>query len=140
MLTWFRRRLRRRRIQPRIELIPDGFDTVGSEGERYPVRWALVSKIATYKRDLLTTDEILLSFEQADHPGMVQLVSEEWTGFTDLFQAMEQHLGISPAWYVEVMKPAFARNFRVLYERPNSTTSGSPSEVAGQRTLTGAVW
>ena len=69
MLTGFRRGFRRRRVEPRIELTADGFDTVGSKGERYPVRWSRVTRIATYKRDLLTTDEVILRFEMLDHPG-----------------------------------------------------------------------
>lgn len=124
MLTWFRR-LRRPRIEPHIELAPDGFDVIGADGERHAVRWARVTRVATYKRDLLTTDEIILAFELVDRPGMVQQVSEECAGFRDLFAAMEQHLGISPAWLADVMTPAFVTNFRVLYERPEA---GTPSD------------
>jgi len=118
MLRWLRRRLHTRRIQPRIALTADGFEIVGSEGECYPVSWAQMTKVATYKRDLLTSDEIMLAFELADRPGVVQEISEEWDGFSDLFGPMEKHLGISPLWYLDVMNPAFAPNFRVLYERP----------------------
>ena len=131
MFTSFRQQLRKRRIQPRIELTLDGFVTVGADDERFLISWANVTKVAAYKRDLLTTDEILLAFEVTDRPGMVQEVSEEWPGFTDLFKPMEQHLAISPAWYPEVMKPAFAANLRVLYDRSNLAALDSSGEAAG---------
>lgn len=117
MLSWLRRRLHRDRIQPRIAVTADGFEILGSKGEWYPVSWAHMIKVATYKRDLVTTDEIMLAFELVDRPGVVQEISAEWDGFSDLFEPMEKHLGISPLWYLDVMNPAFAPNFRVLYER-----------------------
>jgi hypothetical protein len=116
MLNWLRR-LRARRLPPRIDVLPDGFDLVAPDGERRPIRWASVTKIATYKIDLFTIDEIVLAIEVAESPGMVQLVSEEWAGFHDLRVQMEEHFGLSPDWYSQVMHPAFAPNYRVLYEK-----------------------
>src|SRR5690349_20677153 len=122
MLDSFRRRLRRRHIEPHIELIADGFEIVEAGGERHTVRWARVTRVATYKRDHFTTDEIIVAFELVDLPGTTFQASEEWAGFPDLRAAMEQRLDISPAWFGDVMKPAFAENFRVLYERHDAVT------------------
>ena len=122
MLASFRRRLRRRHIQPHIELIADGFEIVEAASERHAVRWARVTKVATYKLDHFTTDEIILAFESTDLPGTTLQASEEWAGFSDLRTAMEQYLGIAPTWFSDVMKPAFVTNFRVLYERPDAGT------------------
>jgi hypothetical protein len=97
-----------------------GFTIVRTNGDRHSVQWDQVIRIAAYKRDLITTDEIMLGIEIADRPGLVQEVSEEWTDFPDLFASMEKHLGISPAWYREIMMPAFATSSRILYERPGS--------------------
>jgi hypothetical protein len=116
MLTWLRRRLAERNRPPRIELEPGGFATVRTTGTRYPIRWANITRIAAFKRDLLTTDEILLAIEVADRPGMVHEVSEQWLGFSELFAPMEQVLGISPSWYYEIMLPAFKPNYRIIYE------------------------
>lgn len=131
MLDSFRRRLRRRHIEPHIELIPDGFEIVEAEGERHTVRWARVTRVATYKRDHFTTDEIIITFEVVDLPGTRFQASEEWAGFPDLRAAMERRLGISPAWFGDVMKPAFAENFRVLYERHDAVTLGDRGRAAG---------
>ena len=131
MLTWLKRRLQRRGARPRIELAADGFAVVDPSGARYPVRWASITKIAAYKRDLLTTDEIILAIEVADSPGMVQEVSEEWEDFVELFAPLEQQLGISPAWYREIMTPAFETSFRVLFECPGSRAVDKSSDAAG---------
>jgi hypothetical protein len=131
MLAWLQRRLQARRPRPRIELTTDGFAVVDSGGARYPVRWASITKIAAYKRDLLTTDEIMLAIEVTEAPGMVQEVSEEWRCFPDLFAPMEQQLGVSPAWYREIMTPAFETSFRVLYERQRPSEVERSGEAAG---------
>ena len=116
MLDWLRRR--RVKLQsPRIEIEADGFAIVGAGSERHAIRWDAITKVAAFKRDLFTTDEIVLLIEVAEHPGKAQGVSEEWTGFRDLFAPMEERLGISAAWYIDIMSPAFDPKFRVLYER-----------------------
>jgi hypothetical protein len=47
-------------------------------------------------------------------------VSEEWPGFSELFAGLEAALGVSPAWYLEIMTPAFEPTPRLLYDRPAS--------------------
>ena len=88
--------------------------------------WLWVERVATYKQDLLTTDEILLVFEYLDPTGTrmrVQL-SEEWTGFAELFARLPATFDGFPAdWYVKVMAPAFATNGRVLWERPGAAAA-----------------
>jgi hypothetical protein len=131
VLAWIKRRLQRRDLRPRIELTADGFAVVNPGGAWYAVRWASITKIAAYKRDLLTTDEIMLAIEVADSPRMVQEVSEEWENFAELFAPLEQRLGISPAWYHEIMIPAFETSFRVLFERPGRPVVEKSGEAAG---------
>jgi hypothetical protein len=70
----------------------------------------------------LTTDEIMVVFEVAESPGMVQEVSEEWVGFRELRGPLEERFGLSPDWFGQVMHPAFAPNYRVLYD-PTTTRS-----------------
>ena len=107
---------------PIIKVIADGFELVSPEDQSILVRvhWPKVSKIETYKLDLVTTDCICLLFEQFDGVAPVQ-VSEEWSGFTELFgPLLDVFPSIPKDWYVEVMKPAFERNHRVLYETSRS--------------------
>ena len=44
-------------------------------------------------------------------------ISEEWSGFADLFEPLSLAFPSIPRdWYTEVMDPAFRENRRVLYE------------------------
>jgi len=117
MLARFRRWFARRGQPSHIELNAEGFTVVGHDGGRHPIRWASVTKVAAYKRDLVTSDEIVLGFEVIEHPGVAVEISEEWPGFAELFGPMERQLGVSAAWYREIMLPAFDRGHRLLYER-----------------------
>ena len=88
-----------------------------------------MTRVETYKLDHFATDEIIVAFESIDLPGTTLRASEEWVGFSDLRAAMEQHLGIAPTWFADVMKPAFAENFRVLFERPDAGTLSDRGEA-----------
>jgi hypothetical protein len=103
---------------PEVRVVEGGLDLVFSAEQHVvsSIRWADVSRVQTYKRDLVTTDCILLQFEFTDGRPPVH-VSEEWAGFADLFEPLSQAFpSISPDWYMEVMSPAFATNNRVLYD------------------------
>jgi hypothetical protein len=84
---------------------------------RETVQWEAIVCITAFKRDLVTTDEIILAFEVGERPSVVKAISEEWTGFADLFSPLSEQFGISPTWYLEIMTPAFAPTPRVLYDR-----------------------
>ncbi|MFL5383844.1 MAG: hypothetical protein ACJ8GN_15090 [Longimicrobiaceae bacterium] len=115
-----------------IEATADGFVLRPSGGAAVEVPWSAVRRAAAYKRDLVTTDAIMLVLElDAPAPALLEL-SEEWPGFADLFGGMERALGVSPAWYIEIMLPAFEPTPRVLYERPGASSAppagGTPPE------------
>ena len=113
------RHLRPTATPPTIEATTGGFVLRAADGAVVNVQWASVRRAAAYKRDLYTTDAIMLALE-LDPPGPAMLeVSEEWVGFADLFEGMERALGVSPAWYLEIMVPAFEATPRILYERPD---------------------
>ncbi len=126
------------RFQPeegRIVLESGGFAVLTTRGRRFPVSWASVRRVSAYKRDRVTTDEIWVAFESDEFAG-VQEVSEEWPGFQELFGPMETELGIRPAWYVEIMVPAFEPMHRVLFDRadtaaPDTRPVGPDRERAG---------
>ena len=100
-----------------IEVTGEGLVLRDAEGAAVAVRWESVRRVVAYKRDLYATDVIMLAFElDPPAPGLLEL-SEEWPGFADLFGALEQALGVSPEWYVEIMVPAFEPTPRVLYAR-----------------------
>jgi len=108
----------RREPDPQIQFEPDGFVLVSSVDRQVvaSVRWSEVTSIRTYKLDLLTTDCICLLFELHNEKPPVQ-VSEEWSGFADMFEALARAFpGIPRDWYMEVMSPAFETKGRVLYD------------------------
>ena len=107
---------------PIIKVVADGFDIVSPQDQSIlaRVRWPEVVKVETYKLDLITTDCICLLFERRDGAAPVE-VSEELMGFAGLFgPLLSAFPSISEDWYAEVMKPAFERNQRVLYEASQS--------------------
>ena len=96
----------------------DGFElSAGSVGRQW-VPWISVTSVAAYKYDLFAVDEVVLAFETRDRPDLAIEVSEECPGFGDLFKPLERELGIAPDGYHDVMHPAFATNYRVIFERP----------------------
>lgn len=108
---------RTRTMPPTIEATIDGFILRADDGTVVNVRWASIRRAAGYKRDLYTTDAIMLALE-LDPPGPAILeLSEEWVGFGDIFGGMEHALGVSPEWYLQMMVPAFEPTPRILYER-----------------------
>ncbi|HEX7239915.1 MAG TPA: hypothetical protein VF263_06590 [Longimicrobiaceae bacterium] len=114
---------------PRIVATAEGFRLEVEGRPAVEVAWKDVTRVAAYKRDLMATDEIMLAVESRGLPGRVLELSEAWPGFADLFQPLEEHLGVSPAWYVEIMVPAFEPSYRELYPdgpTPTSRSGGSP--------------
>ena len=114
-------RYRSRRDRPSLVVeVDDDALTLRIGDDTRSVRWDQVTRVYTYKRDRVMTDEIVLMFEFASPDGAAQAlpVSEEWPGFTGVMQALPERLGISPEWYEQVMLPAFKASFTVLYERP----------------------
>jgi hypothetical protein len=103
---------------PVIRLLNDGFALLdpGSGVEIRTVHWADVSRIQTYKIDLVTTDCICLLFESRSGAEPTQ-VCEEWQGFADLFEPLSAAFPtLSKSWYMEVMQPAFETKRTVLYD------------------------
>ena len=125
MLKWLLDRLHASENSPplpRIELEDAGFAIVFPDGRCSSIRWKSVTRLVTFKRDNFSTDEVILSFEVAERPGIAHEVSEEWPGFRNLFSALQSELGITPNWYDKVMQPPFATNFQVLLPAERALT------------------
>ena len=96
---------------PDLDLMDDGF-ALGTRA----VRWSSVTRITTYKIDLVTIDCICLWFELDGAPPLE--VTEESNGFNDFMDELIARFPTVPAdWYATVMQPPFERNEAVLYER-----------------------
>ena len=111
---------------PNVEATETGFVLRDAAGGLLSVEWARVRRVVAYKRDLFATDCIVLAFE-LDPTAAVTEVSEEWPGFSTLFAGMEAALGVSPAWYLEIMTPVFEPTPRILYVRAQSQSDSGSS-------------
>jgi hypothetical protein len=102
---------------PAIEQTGNGFRIIGPASMVVDVEWTGVRRATAFKRDLHTSDEIVLVLElDSPAPPLVEL-TERSPGFDELFGGMERALGVSPEWYVEIMLPVFEPTPRVLFER-----------------------
>jgi len=118
---------------PTIEATGDGFVLRAYDGMTISVPWASVRRASAYKRDLYTTDAIMLALE-LDPPGPAMLeLSEEWRGFAELFSGMESALGVSPSWYLEIMEPTFEPTPRMVYERSSVTRQAEAAKTNESR-------
>lgn len=117
MPGWLQRLLGRPDPAPRrITTDATGFSlTVGRVTSAYP--WTCVNRIAAYKQDLHTHDQIVLLIEVIKSDTSVLTLAEDTPGFAGLFQPMEEALGIDPSWYLEIMTPVFEPTPMVLYLR-----------------------
>ncbi len=88
-------------------LLRDGTVTTG-------FRWSDVTRIETYKIDLMVYDEVALRFSTT--AGRYEIL-EGHAAFQDCFAELEQQFGLSPEWYFQVMEQAFETNHRVLYQK-----------------------
>lgn len=91
-----------------------GFFPPGFPGVR--VLWSSIRRIRAFKKDLLTSDEVFLSFENDAAPEYVE-VSEEDPGFGEFRHHLENRFSFPVGWWEAVLKPAFLRNEMVLYVR-----------------------
>jgi len=104
-----------------VRTSPEGFEVCarGSGEQEASLRWDEVTRVRTYKLDLVTVDCICLLFERAGAAPVEVL--EEWDGFVELMERMRERFpGIPADWYLKVMQPAFERNETILHEHPGS--------------------
>jgi hypothetical protein len=119
MLRWFNRLVNRLRHEKppnaEIRLTDDGFSVAKNQREIISVRWNDIQEIVAFKRDLFTTDLICFSFSTSD--GSFE-VNEEVPGYSSLESALKKELpGFDNRWRYKVIKPAFAPNRTVIYQR-----------------------
>jgi hypothetical protein len=91
------------------------------------VLWSSIRRICAFKKDLITSDEAFLSFENDTAPEYVE-VSEEVPGFGEFRLEVENRFSFPVGWWEAVLKPAFARNESVLYVRMDAQP-GAPGDA-----------
>jgi hypothetical protein len=99
-----------------------GFIYPFADGE-VKVKWSSIEKLEGYKQDMRTTDMICMdiTFE-----GLVVTFSEETPGWHIFQEKLRAALPeVSASWEFDIMFPAFATNFTVLYERQAPARQGN---------------
>ena len=117
MLKFLERLRRRPTAPPRVVVDPSGFSLVDSNDTSARVLWSSITRVLAYKRDRFTTDEIVIVFVQRGDLTHSLEVSEECTGFADLFAPLERELGVSPEWYLRTSAKPFDPDVQIVYER-----------------------
>ena len=85
------------------------------EGGPQEIKWKDILKIAVYKLDLMTTDELCLEMFWQD---LRITFTEETPGWYQFLDRLEGAFPSIPKdWWGKVIHPAFATNYTVLYER-----------------------
>ena len=104
------------RNAPRLETDDRGFTILRRWRKPVTVRWDEIAGLVAWKRDELTTDLLCIS---VDCPGrdVQYVVHEEMVGFERWQDTMERVLSVDPAWYRNVVFPAFAANVTRIYRR-----------------------
>ena len=106
---------KRRTAQCRVSSSEQGVTFLKGNVESGGFTWLKVKRIVTYKDDLMTVDLICLEFETQD--GLIYLAHDEAPGFDQLCANMgKKFAGIDSDWLLNVMHPAFAKNYTVLYD------------------------
>ncbi len=93
-----------------------------ADGFRYPFKerdeklnWSAIERIVAYKEDWMTVDEICLDILSG---GWTITFSESLPGWYQLLIKLKQVFPAIPEnWDGEIIQPAFATNYTVLYER-----------------------
>lgn len=118
MLEWLRRITKQAEPRARVSIAADvtGF-TLTTDGHTHAVPWTAVNRIAAFKQDLYSHDQIVLLIEVTRADTRVLSVPEDSPGFASLFKPMEEALGIDPSWYLAIMTPSFDPTPQVLYLR-----------------------
>ena len=95
---------------PPISVSPTGFTISG-----HFVSWRDIQEISAYKIDLLTTDEVRFSLSISSKQDVT--VSEEQTGFNEFVTSLVAAFPSVSGWQTQIVNPAFAPNYTVLYRR-----------------------
>ncbi|MFG0304582.1 MAG: hypothetical protein ACF8Q5_00035 [Phycisphaerales bacterium JB040] len=131
MFRWIAERFKRDSREPiRIDAVQAdefGMHSKRSSGEALHLLWRDVVLVRGYKRDLLTTDSVVIEFEL---PNAVVIRSwEEDPAFREVVAAAERYLtGFPPykVWYAVVVMPPFKTRFHTLWGQPTDEAPALP--------------
>ncbi len=80
---------------------------------RISTRWAAITEIVAFKRDLLTTDLICLQFQLDD--GTFVETDEEMVGYRPFIDAVTSKFDLAPNWWSNVAFPPFTTNMATVW-------------------------
>lgn len=102
---------------PWIAFTSEGFELRKAESLVGGIKWAEIRKIVAFKRDLVTSDIVCLEFHLLGTDQVFE-VNDDVGGFWDLVRRLKEVFPSSDQeWEAAVIRPAFARNARLIFER-----------------------
>ena len=104
----------------RLIITDVGLRLLKRDNEVWAFRWEDVTRVETYKRDLLSVDMVCLDFS-VEAQQSVYPTHDEMDGFDILCRELARYFPSVPEdWWSGVAFPAFATNHRVLYQKPTA--------------------
>ena len=98
-------------------LSADGFELYRGASEKGRVAWNQVDKIFAFKEDLVTYDLVCMEFIIKEKNEVFE-VNDEVEGFWEMVERIKEAFPSSlQEWEAVVVKPAYARNPTLVFER-----------------------
>ncbi len=73
-----------------------------------------ITEVVFYKKDLMTTDLICVEIHSGEN---FTFYHEEWDGWRELIDQLEELSEFDMEWYLKVVKPAFEPCFYTAYKK-----------------------
>ena len=116
-----------------IKISDDGMTLFTDDKLEWNLQWKNISKIATYKKDLLTVDLICLDLYDKSQ-NLTYTIDDEMTGFDQICgEIILRFPIIDKDWWSLVAHPAFKENFRLLYNNESAQHVDAPKPPATTR-------
>ncbi|MFT3827977.1 MAG: hypothetical protein QM731_28930 [Chitinophagaceae bacterium] len=97
----------------------EGFSTSVND-KPVTINWQSIQTIIGYKVDLVTTDCICIDIFCDNNIKLT--TDEEVPGWAELLEQLHKQFPvIDQGWYIQIMKPAFATNLTLIYDKANRT-------------------
>lgn len=99
-----------------FEYNTEGF-TITTKKFTETIRWGNITKLNVYKVDLLTIDQIEMEIEYNDSKELIRITEELPGWYQFVLKTKEVFPTIPKDWDIDIINPAFERNYRTIYEK-----------------------
>jgi hypothetical protein len=100
-----------------VEFDDSGFRLIQDGKVLHEISWTDIDEIFGFKRDCLIYDVICLGF-RIDETDQIVEVAEDFPGFDQFLEALEQRFSLKSNWWRKVAVPAFETNWTTMWKKP----------------------